>query len=177
MIEAGDGLDIASALPIVTKKSKSFITSGNVTVGNVARMTTDDEKGWEKLSESWARLIWARERWQDRAQRDSKSARDAAEAMQMEAGTYRAYERPPEASKHTKLSVDMARKFGRHYGVSWQWLLTGEGSPLSEHSTHIQRLLDAIGTLPEAQQKALADMAESMAGPATEGSPQKRYVK
>lgn len=176
MIEDGDGFDMPIALPMVTSRGKANITYGNVTVGNVTHMATDTENGWEKLSESWERLIWARERWQS-AHRDSKTASDAAGAMKMEAGTYRAYERASDASKHTKLSVDMARKFGRQFGVAWQWLLTGEGSPFSEHSTHIQRLLDAIGSLPEPQQKALADMAETMAEPTKTRPQQKRYAK
>jgi len=47
----------------------------------------------------------------------------------MKEGTYRAYERPPDASKATRLDYEAARDFARKFGVSWAWLLNDVGSP------------------------------------------------
>jgi transcriptional regulator with XRE-family HTH domain len=78
---------------------------------------------------SWRGLeYWERVR---RAREDAgfAKAQDAATALNMKGGTYRAYERPPDASKHIKLDHNAAVLFGRRFGVRWEWLLTGEGEP------------------------------------------------
>jgi hypothetical protein len=83
---------------------------------------------WQRLDGSWSRLKWAREHWQ-RTNNQPLSAAAAAKSMQMEEGTYRAYERPPHASKHTRLNYEMAQKFAHKFRVNWRWLLDKRGTP------------------------------------------------
>lgn len=80
------------------------------------------EPPWDHLTEAWERLAWARER-------KFASRAEAARALGMKEGTYRAYERPSDASKATALDYEAAQKFARRFGVSWPWLLNGVGKP------------------------------------------------
>lgn len=121
---------------------------------------------WQRLSDGWERLRWARMRWQSEAGAVNGSASDAARSLGMKDGTYRAYERPPGSSKHTPLDSQAAISFGRRFKVNWIWLLTGDGSPFDEPTTlpPIQeRAIKAMSQLSEAEQKAIADFAEAMA--------------
>ena len=47
----------------------------------------------------------------------------------MKDGTYRAYERAPDTAKHTRLDYVHALRFAQCFGVNWEWLLNGVGSP------------------------------------------------
>lgn len=79
--------------------------------------------------------------------------------------TYRAYERPDTSSKHTKMSDQAAIRFGRKFGVSWQWLLLGQGTPFdNELPEHQERVLRVMSGLDENRQKALADLIENFVG-------------
>jgi transcriptional regulator with XRE-family HTH domain len=80
---------------------------------------TDDS--WRGL-ETWERVKWAR------SQR-FESATAAAEALGMLQGTYRCYERGPDASKSMRLDYHYARRFAREFKVRWEWLLEGLGEP------------------------------------------------
>ena len=79
----------------------------------------------------------------------------------MKPGTYKAYERGPDAAKHTPLTAKVAEKFGRHFGVSWLWLLKGQGAPHGDLSSQIARVISAMEGMPEEKQKAIADMIEA----------------
>jgi hypothetical protein len=116
---------MGETLPQVTGACKTPGPCGNVTPRNVRRMKHND---WQRLDGSWSRLKWAREHWQ-RTNDQPLNAAAAAKSLQMEEGTYRAYERPPEASKHTPLNYEMAQKFARKFHVNWPWLLHKRGSP------------------------------------------------
>lgn len=80
------------------------------------------DNSWRDLEEPWERTKWAR------SQR-FESAAAAAAAMDMQDGTYRGYERGPEASKYIKLDYRKAVQFGRTFKVRWEWLLDGAGEP------------------------------------------------
>lgn len=123
-------------------------------------MTPDD---WTVLAEPWERLKWARVQWQAAAGVVNGTAKDAAECLGMKEGTYRAYERPPDASKHIALDYQAAIRFGRKFRVSWTWLLTGEGTPFDDQlPEHQERVLRAMAAADEEKQKAVADMVEAL---------------
>jgi len=159
-----DGVDSAMclALPLVTNEGKPIITHGNVTVGNVWVMATDDDLSWKKLTEGHERLIWARERW-CRLNDVAVSATSGALAVPMAAGTYRSYERPSGASKVTPLSAKAAKRFGRAFGVRWDWLLFGEGTPFAEMPPMVARTIEAMQNMPVEHQEQIATLAETLA--------------
>lgn len=158
---------MAHPLPKVTWLYKRKITRCNVTVSNVLWMTVNDES-WRDLEGGHQRLRWARKRWQAVSGSSGGTAKDAADSLGMKDGTYRAYERPPEASKHTPLDDQAAIRFARKFKVSWTWLLTGEGSPYDEQVTpQMERAIKAMAALSDEAQKAIADMAEAFAATRT----------
>lgn len=68
----------------------------------------------------------------------------------MKGGTYRAYERSPESSKHIAMEHQAAVKFGRKFKINWVWLLTGEGTPFEGQLTEAEeRVLEAIRAQPD----------------------------
>ncbi len=159
MMEAAELSVIASSLPLVTSKDKRKITHGNVTVGNVIQMAAKDD-GWRDLNGTHERVRWARIRWQG----GSGTGTDAAKSLGMEPGTYRAYERAPESSKHTPLDHQTAARFGRKFRINWLWLLTNEGTPFDDqHSPQVSRVIEAMAQLPAEVQDTLAVMAEGLA--------------
>lgn len=117
---------------------------------------------WRDLDEPHERLVWARMYWQERAGAINGSAEDAAQSIGMKGNTYRAYERPPGSSKHIAMGHQEANRFARKFGVSWLWLLLGEGSPFDDQLPAAQeRVLQAMAQADERQQNALADMVEA----------------
>ena len=114
---------------------------------------------WQDLEGTWDRLRWARVRWQE-AQGVSPNAEAAAESLGIKPGTYRAYERRPDSSKHIPLDHQTAPRFARKYGVNWTWLLTGEGAPDQKDDQLTpteRRMLDALREAPEDRRAAAAD--------------------
>jgi transcriptional regulator with XRE-family HTH domain len=79
------------------------------------------DNSWKNL-ELWERVKWARSR-------RFKSAHAAAEALGMQSGTYRCYERGPDSAKFIRLDFDHARLFAREFKVRWEWLLDDLGRP------------------------------------------------
>lgn len=117
---------------------------------------------WQLLSEPHERLRWARVRWQVSKKMKPEMAA-AADALGMKPSTYRAFERSPESSKHIVLDHRRAITFGQKFRVSWQWLLTGEGSPDAlELSEQERRIIDALRDKPEHKQAALAEAVEQV---------------
>lgn len=117
---------------------------------------------WREVTESWERLIWARERWQTaRGVKPSKS--DAADALGMKFGTYAAYEREPGQSKHTVMDHQHAISFARKFKCDWVWLLTGEGSPdaIQPSSDEIE-LLRTVREQPETRRRAFIEAIQLM---------------
>lgn len=113
---------------------------------------------WQDCEGGWDRLRWARIRWQE-AQGISPNAVAAAESLGIKPGTYRAYERRPNSSKHIALDHQAAARFAKKFGVDWTWLLTGEGNPDErDHLTDRERrMIDALREAPEDRQAAAAD--------------------
>lgn len=127
---------------------------------------------WKDLDEPWKRVLWARIRWQTKATGVKGTAKDAAISLGMEPGTYRAYERAPDTSKHTELDHQAAIQFARKFKVSWKWLLLGEGTPDDDQLPEPQeRVIRVMSTLDEERQKEIADAIETLlAGSARTGT-------
>lgn len=98
-------------------------------------------------------------RWQE-ARGIKPEAGAAAESLGMKPHAYRAYERPEDSSKHTRLNDQRAIQFARKFGVNWQWLLLGEGTPDTADNQLTpteRRMIDALREAPEDRQAAAAD--------------------
>jgi hypothetical protein len=148
----------SATLPRVIMLGQHKITRGDVPNGNVLAM----KARWQDLEGTWDRLRWARMRWQER-NGVSPSAVAAAESLGLKPGTYRAYERQPDSSKHIALDHQTVQPLAKKFGVSWTWLLTGEGSPDETVLTpNEQRLINAYREAPEARQTAVADAIEQL---------------
>jgi hypothetical protein len=111
--------------------------------------------GWQNCEGTWDRLKWAR-------RQKYHTAKEAAAALGEEAGTYRAYEREPGSSKHTALDHQHAFRFARRYGVRWEWLLLGEGSPWVDPDENRERILNAYDQADPARRAAIADAIERL---------------
>ncbi len=117
---------------------------------------------WDQLREPHERLRWARIQWQLK-KGIKPDAGAAAESMGIKPHTYRAYERAPDTSKHTVLDHQHAIQFGRKFGVSWQWLLTGDGSPLDVSLSDTERhMIEVFRTAPESRQAAVVLALEAL---------------
>lgn len=160
MSEAAESA-MPEALPIVTLSRKCKITPCNVTVSNVLWMADEADQSWRDLQGAHQRLRWARKRWQTAGGAVNGGAVHAAASLGMKPGTYRAYERAPESSKHTKLESQEAIRFARKFKVSWIWLLTGEGTPF-QLTPEQARVINAMMNLSDDQQKMVADMVEGL---------------
>jgi len=140
---------------MVTDTRKRKVTRSDVSRCNIFRMVSR----WQDTEGTWDRLRWSRMRWQE-ASGLSPNAEAAAESLGIKAGTYRAYERQPGASKHIALDHQTAARFAKKFGVNWTWLLTGQGEPdaSDDHLTPTERrMIDALREAPEARQAAAAD--------------------
>lgn len=74
------------------------------------------------------RLKWAREHWQQRHE-DGRSASEVARDFGWTVSTYLGYENGDKDRKPRLLAL---KRLARAYGVRWEWLLTGEGSPTAK---------------------------------------------
>lgn len=139
--------------------SKSRLQPQTLPLGTFPTVTswTMSATDWTQLEEPHERLKWARKH----AQFTTASA--AAESLGMKAITYSAYEREPGSSKNIPLDHQLAIQAGRKYRVSWTWLLVGEGTPFDKPSNpHQQRAIQAMATVPEEKQAALAEAIEAL---------------
>lgn len=154
----GDKVGVSDHARHVTNgyaKTQELVTPSYVLRGSLRGM--DDR--WKSAVEPHERLRWARVQWQE-AKGIKPDAGAAADSLGIKQHTYRAYERRPDSSKHTRLDDQRAIQFARKFGVNWQWLLTGEGSPdaSSDALTPTERrMIDALREAPEARQAAAAD--------------------
>jgi transcriptional regulator with XRE-family HTH domain len=112
------------------------------------------DTSWKSANGGHERLQWAR--------KSSKfeTAKDFAESVGMKEGTYRAYERRPDSSKHTVLDDQAAIRFGRKLGVSWEWLVAGKGEPRPDQN--VERVVKALEAVPEDRRGAIADAIEAL---------------
>lgn len=142
-----------AALPRVRLTDKRNLTHGKITPGKIAVMDTE----WSRCTEDWQRVAWARRH------ANFATARAAAESLGIGENTYSAYERPPEASKSTRLHDQRAIQFGRKFKVSWRWLLLAEGTPFdSVRSPAQDRVMAAMATADEEQQERVAAAVEAL---------------
>lgn len=154
-------------LPLVTRGHKRKITQGNVSWRNVSLMAKYVEdpqlrEGWRDLLHPWERLKWARLYWQHQSGIETRTAKQAADALNMGEGTYRTYERPEGSSKHTPLTHQRAIEFGRKFKVSWTWILLNHGTPFDQMLGPAQeRVLQIMSTADNDQQDTIADMIEA----------------
>lgn len=101
--------------------------------------------------------------WQREAGAAKESASAAADSLGMEPGTYRAYERDPASSKHTKLDHQSAIRFARKFKVSWTWLLTNEGTPFDFSLTPAQeRVVKLMSDMDETQEAEFVRLVEQL---------------
>lgn len=129
------------------------------------------DESWRDLEGPWDRLKWARVRWQQKAGAVGGTAKEAAESLGMKEGTYRAFERPPDSSKHMRLGHQQAIPFAKKFKVSWTWLLTGEGSPDDDQLPEPQeRVIRAMSAVDVERQKVIADAIEALVGAARTGT-------
>lgn len=82
------------------------------------------DESWRHIEDAiWARIAWSRIHC---SPFDRKTA--AAKSMGLKPGTYRTYE-IPKADGGREPERPILQQIARKYGVSWVWMLTGEGSP------------------------------------------------
>jgi hypothetical protein len=120
-----------------------------------------DDRDWGRLKEPWERLRWARMRWQSNAG-GFGSARAAAESLGMNEGTYAAYERGPEASKHIALDHQRAIQFAKKFQVNWVWLLTGDETPFGRSEAE-DRVVKAMAAATPERQAMIVETVEALA--------------
>lgn len=117
-------------------------------------MAKKDDR-WRSCEGTWDRLKWARLQKFD-------TAEDAATFVGEKAGTYRAFERHPDSSKHTPLDPQRAFHFAKRFGVRWEWLLRGEGEPWMSKDEQLNRILLALTGESEDTKTTVADFVERM---------------
>lgn len=113
------------------------------------------DETWRSTVGTWDRLKWARKR-------KFATGKDAAIAMGVDEGTYRAYERQPDSSKHIPLNHVHAFHFAKRLGVRWEWLLKGEGEPWQDEDENIDRVLTVMHNADPAKRKDIADLIERL---------------
>lgn len=115
------------------------------------------DRSWEDLREFWQRLRWARLHYADRNQLVHFRPTDAAMTLGEKPGTYRTWEEPKENGGRVP-EMHRIQKIANKFGVSWVWLLSGQGSPYYDHQMEeqfnaFQRRLPEIP--PEKREDAL----------------------
>jgi hypothetical protein len=113
------------------------------------------DQSWRNCVGTWDRLKWAR-------MRRFETAKEAAIALGEKEGTYRSYERQPDSSKHTPLDHQNAAHFAKRFGVRWEWLLLGEGSPWRDADERRERILDLYDQAAEADRDFLLQTIERL---------------
>lgn len=87
---------------------------------------------------------------------------DAARALHIKPVTYRTYEQPKWDGGRAP-PVVMVQQIAKKYGVSWTWLLSGQGSPYDEPETDLKvmatQITERLRDVPEEKrQDAIAAM-------------------
>lgn len=106
------------------------------------------------MDHQWERLRWARMH-----RTGFERVKDAAESLNIKAGTYRTYEHAPGTDGGRLPSLTELQRICRKYKVSWVWVATGQGDP-DQGVMADERLAvvgDKLGQVPpEKQEDALA---------------------
>lgn len=100
--------------------------------------------GWERLTETWERIRWARRN------RGYERAKEPALLLRIEPNTYRSYERS-QADAGRIPKIEVAKRIAALYGVNWTWLLDGQGHPQGgvPEDNEARQLSDRVRQLPE----------------------------
>lgn len=120
-------------LPSVTYIRKQFVPRENASFVTLSYMDKRDD--WRRLEGTWDRLKWAR-----LVHAGISTGEEAARRVGVRAGTYRAYERSPDSSKHIPLDHRHAGQIATKLKVRWEWLLTGEGEPWQDDKSPKARI-------------------------------------
>ncbi len=156
-----------STLPSVTHAHKLEITRGNVTPRNVQSMAkyVEDPQLREEMARSAApgeRLKWARLYWQHQNGIESRTAKQAAEALvwkRVPIGPTNGLT-PPRSTRLCRISAPL--RFGRKFKVSWTWILLNHGEPFDQVLGPAQeRVLRIMSGAADDQQETIADMIEA----------------
>lgn len=141
---------------MVISDGKSVVTRCNGTLATILAMRNPErDDSWKLCVGTWDRLQWARSRVFETAQ-------DAAEAFGERPGTYRAYERGPDASKSIPLDHQKAIAFAKRLGVRWEWLLEGKGEPWRATDEYLDRILAAYEAVDPERRGEMADVVERL---------------
>lgn len=111
-----------------------------------------DDTSWSRCEGVWDRLAWAR----THAPVPMDTAA-AGSVIGLSAQTYRTYERRPNTPGARAIDPQNIIKLGRRWKISWQWIISGEGTPFDRELE--PRQLEVIETFerapPELQEAAL----------------------
>lgn len=115
------------------------------------------DSSWEECREFWERLRWARLYYAHKRGDVVFRPTNAAETLNEKPGTYRTWEEPKENGGRVP-EMFRIQKIAEKFGVSWVWLLSGQGSPYYDHQMEeqfnaFQRRLPEIP--PEKREDAL----------------------
>jgi transcriptional regulator with XRE-family HTH domain len=96
------------------------------------------DSSWEQCREFWERLRWARS-YYARTKLEGVILRPttAAENLGVNPGTYRTWEEPKENGGRMP-DISRVQAIAGKFGVSWVWLLSGQGSPYYDHQMEEQ---------------------------------------
>lgn len=92
---------------------------------------------WQECREFWERLRWTRHLYARRKGDIIFRPTDAARTVGEKPGTYRTWEEPKENDGRVP-EIWRIQKIAEKFGVSWVWLLSGQGSPYFDHKMEEQ---------------------------------------
>jgi transcriptional regulator with XRE-family HTH domain len=116
------------------------------------------DKGWQRAEEFADRLRWARIRM------GYERAKDVAESLAIQAGTYRTYERRKADGGRLPSLTDI-RRMARKLHVNWPWLASGEGHPGPDQTSEadrVARFVDMIRQVPADRQEDAIEAATAV---------------
>lgn len=97
-----------------------------------------ESTAWATCEDLWDRLRWARLN-----SPSQMSTEDAGRVIGVPAQTYRTYERRPGTPGARGISPQNAIQLGRRWKISWQWIISGEGTPFDKELSDAQLRLAA----------------------------------
>lgn len=96
------------------------------------------DESWRELRELPERLRWARLH-----RTNFERPVDAARSLGIKPGTYRTYEQT-KADGGRAPGLVVLQGIARKFGVSWSWVLTGQGSPDETAPSELRAVADAL---------------------------------
>lgn len=111
----------------------AFTDKQKLTPRSVCLATVGDvDESWKDAREFWERLRWARGYYAHKLGDVIFRPTDAARTLNERPGTYRTWEEPKE-NDGREPPLPTVQKIANKFGVSWVWLLSGQGSPYYDH--------------------------------------------